>query len=269
MGWSKKLSRGLLCLALLVWPALAWCQTDTMYIDSWTEEEEGQYEGYRDALEEYEDEEPAIEQRGTLQTDNPTSPNQNLPKNTWDKAREGLNYSGTPEPKPEPSNLNLPDLSWLGPILQPLVVGVLIILIVLVIALAYRSATLNKRVTNGETVTSKTMLALEENLYDSDLAQALALAIQQENYEAAVRIYYLMVIKELSLRKHIQWKKDKTNGTYIREMVGNPLQASFKQITHAFEAVWYADATVNADKFQQLASAFEQFLQSLKNGAKP
>jgi hypothetical protein len=59
---------------------------------------------------------------------------------------------------------------------------------------------------------------IEANLHESDLDRHIREALQQNNYTLAIRLYYLAVIKALSLNKWIKWKRDKTNRDYLREM---------------------------------------------------
>ena len=63
---------------------------------------------------------------------------------------------------------------------------------------------------------------IEEDLEKTELDDPIRQAIAAENYSLAVRLYYLAILKNLSLSKKIKWKKDKTNGEYLRELSGTP-----------------------------------------------
>ena len=47
----------------------------------------------------------------------------------------------------------------------------------------------------------------EEHIYESDLDRFIREATEQGNYALAIRLYYLAIIKELSLNRTILWKK--------------------------------------------------------------
>ena len=68
----------------------------------------------------------------------------------------------------------------------------------------------------------------------------------------AVRLYYLSVLKELSVKNHIRWKRDKTNGAYLRELAGSPLFGTVQEVTLIFERVWYGKVELAKPDFDQL-----------------
>jgi hypothetical protein len=106
---------------------------------------------------------------------------------------------------------------------------------------------------------------IEEALHESDLERFLREAIEKKEYRLAVRIYYLMAIKELSERNWISWKKDKTNNQYLFEMSQRPNFTLFREITRLFEYTWYGDMTVGEMQFHAIDPRFRQFLNELKN----
>jgi len=101
---------------------------------------------------------------------------------------------------------------------------------------------------------------IEENWQESDLHDFIRQAVEQGDYAVATRLYYLAAIKQLIFTKKIKWQKDKTNGQYLSELRDTPLFEPFRELTHAFEAVWYGQKTISETGFAQLASRFESFL---------
>lgn len=93
---------------------------------------------------------------------------------------------------------------------------------------------------------------IEENLHEAELTDPIQRAIAAGDYPMAVRLYYLAVLKELSLKNHIRWKRDKTNGAYLRELAGSPLLPTVQQVTLAFERVWYGKVELTRSDFDQL-----------------
>lgn len=105
---------------------------------------------------------------------------------------------------------------------------------------------------------------IEENLHESDLEKALRMALEAEDYRMAIRIYYLSIIKELSIRNWIKWKRDKTNGQYVREMVEKPEGKTFRQLTIAFDRTWYSDEDIVLRHYEVLSPQFQLFMNSIK-----
>ena len=95
-----------------------------------------------------------------------------------------------------------------------------------------------------------TLENVEENIYESDLDRFIREALQKENYAQAVRLYYLAIIKELSLKRWIRWKKDKTNRDYIRELSNTNFQNSFRNVTRMFERIWYGKQKLEGGDFK-------------------
>lgn len=95
---------------------------------------------------------------------------------------------------------------------------------------------------------------------NNDPTSAIERAIQLGDFRLALRLYYLKTIRELSQAGHIQWKRDKTNGEYVRALLGNTLRTDFQQLTILFERIWYGNQSVTAIDFQDIRPRFDQFL---------
>lgn len=101
---------------------------------------------------------------------------------------------------------------------------------------------------------------IEENIHEADLEDYIGQAKAKGNYNLAIRLYYLAILKELSLRKDIKWKVDKTNNEYVREMRGHVLFPDFQGLTRIFERSWYGDSLLNQQIFNQLEPGFQHFI---------
>lgn len=103
-----------------------------------------------------------------------------------------------------------------------------------------------------------------DEIEESDLDRFLREALESDNYKMAIRVYYLMIIKGLSDKELIKWKKDKTNRTYIREMKTTDYYKQFKQITGDFEKAWFGENEVTKNDFQRLQPEFQSFVNVIK-----
>ena len=106
---------------------------------------------------------------------------------------------------------------------------------------------------------------IEENLHESNLDHFINEAIKKGDYSLAVRLYYLAVIKELSQRKLIKWKRDKTNFDYLQELKNPQLKVAFQAATSVFERIWYGKAAIDTTSFEQLHNGFQQLIREIKN----
>ncbi|MBL3657138.1 DUF4129 domain-containing protein [Fulvivirga sediminis] len=114
----------------------------------------------------------------------------------------------------------------------------------------------------GEAVTIED---LEEKLMESDLMRWLKKAVSEKNYKLALRIYYLMIIKELAQRGLIKWKKEKTNLEYLMEMRDHSTHGQFEELTGIYQLVWYGDKEVGDKYLIEMSHKFKAYFQYLNN----
>lgn len=103
-----------------------------------------------------------------------------------------------------------------------------------------------------------------EDIHESDLERFLREALAEGNHKLAIRVYYLMIIKGLSEKQMIKWKKDKTNNAYVREMKKTEHYERFRDITRSFEKTWYGEKEIQQADFQRLEPQFQSFVSSIK-----
>jgi hypothetical protein len=89
-------------------------------------------------------------------------------------------------------------------------------------------------------------------------------AVDQQKYALAIRLYYLAIIKELSLSKLIKWKRDKTNWSYLNEVRTTALSQPFRETTRIFERVWYGEGTLDEKEFLSIKPKFDQLIKAAK-----
>ncbi|MBR9920113.1 MAG: DUF4129 domain-containing protein [Bacteroidetes bacterium] len=99
---------------------------------------------------------------------------------------------------------------------------------------------------------------LEKDLPDSQLDPVLQKAEQSGNYRLAIRLRYLKVIQALTEKGYIQWKKEKTNGHYSRELRGSELEMPFRKITRIFERLWYGQSEMNAAEYEWVTGNYAE-----------
>ena len=109
---------------------------------------------------------------------------------------------------------------------------------------------------------------IEENLESTDLEAPLRQAVDSENYALAIRLHYLAILKELSQKNYIRWKREKTNGEYLQELGVSQLLLPVRQATLIFERVWYGKTSIGLAEYAPLAEQMIQVLSHIrKNGA--
>ena len=104
---------------------------------------------------------------------------------------------------------------------------------------------------------------IEANIHEADLDYFTRQAKEAGDYNLAIRLYYLAILKELSLQKAIKWKVDKTNREYMQELRASAHFADFRSLTYVFEQAWYSNRLLDAASFEQLEPSFRSFIDGL------
>ncbi len=104
---------------------------------------------------------------------------------------------------------------------------------------------------------------LEDNLHNADFDNLIQQAIGNKQYKLAVRIFYLHIIKILSDKELIKWKKNKTNGHYVREMFQNTSGQKFSFLTAIYEQAWFGTNSIDEDNYKLISREFSDFLKEL------
>lgn len=174
-------------------------------------------------------------------------------RNTFDsKAQPDRELVFYPLDKPDP--FHQPN-QWFQ-LLGFLIPGVLMFCLIWLLARKYWKQP-NRQVSSDQWNFS--IANLEDRLEHADVSHFILRAVEAGNYKLAIRLYYLNVLKELSSKGHIKWKKDKTNLHYQVEMSSHPMQRDFFLLTVSFEKIWYGNAAANqitANEYRQLHDQF-------------
>ncbi|MCH2198441.1 MAG: hypothetical protein MK081_06635 [Flavobacteriales bacterium] len=220
------------------------------------------------------------QEEGDVVTESTTSSGK-LEESTWENVVKDLNYGKRKkkeeneeeeEPlEPEGQEPEEDDDDWeydfdqqfVGSVILAIVILLLSVLIIYLIMKHVREKDVK---VDGSIDQVFSLDEVEENLPESDLERYLRLALESDDFRAAVRIYYLMCIQQMSELNIIEWEKEKTNYDYLLEISASEYYYDFSQLTLAFEIIWYGDAEVTKDTYEQLAPSFQRFIQQIKNG---
>lgn len=184
---------------------------------------------------------------------------------SWKKAAGEIDYSRdrpeeVREHTPSPELPELPDFSWLSTLVQ-------IIAVVTVIAgigwWVYKMMSMpsNRRLPSNEN--QITPDDLESRIHETDLEKHLRDALARGEYNLAVRIHYLQIIRALSEKKYIRWSKEKTNREYLRELRNTKMEEPVRNITGVYERIWYGNRLTDQEDYLLLAPDFINVLRQV------
>lgn len=118
------------------------------------------------------------------------------------------------------------------------------------------SANRNKAINSYEEITA-------ENIEQTDIDSFILNAEREGNYRLAIRYYYLLVLKTLSLKNHIKFEDDKTNSEYLNEIYNKPFSKDFEYTSYLYNYIWYGEFPLNADKYQLAKTNFATLLKQV------
>jgi hypothetical protein len=104
-----------------------------------------------------------------------------------------------------------------------------------------------------------------QNIFDTDFETEISKAITANDYPLAIRLHYLHILKELSLRNIIQYSADHTNHDFVHQLRNSRYYNDFFSLTRSFEYTWYGKFNVSEPAFEKIQNNFNSFKQQLKN----
>ncbi|KAB1067379.1 hypothetical protein F6U93_11070 [Tamlana haliotis] len=116
----------------------------------------------------------------------------------------------------------------------------------------------NKSVTIDDDITA-------ENIENADIETLIKQAEKDTNYRLAIRYYYLLVLKTLSLNNLIKFEDDKTNAEYLSELHNTKLDKDFGYISYLYNYIWYGEFPLDIDSYNKAKSNFNNFLKRVKS----
>jgi hypothetical protein len=97
---------------------------------------------------------------------------------------------------------------------------------------------------------------IPRNIFDIDFQKEISKAERESNYRLAVRLRFLKLLKEMSLRSIIRYQQDRTNLDYILQLSSTAYYNPFFRLVRVYEYSWYGHFDVPAEKYEVISSEF-------------
>ncbi|PQV48898.1 hypothetical protein CLV33_104103 [Jejuia pallidilutea] len=99
-----------------------------------------------------------------------------------------------------------------------------------------------------------------ENIEHADINSLIKEAENNNDYRLAIRYYYLLVLKTLSLKNHIKFEDDKTNTEYLNELNEKPFSKNFSYVSYLYNYIWYGKFNLEASQYAKAKLNFTTLL---------
>jgi hypothetical protein len=189
-------------------------------------------------------------------------------RDKWNAAKKGLDYSET---HPTEKNEKTITQTWSsrpslfsGNVVKYIFVGIIILLLTFLLFITFSNKTSNKKIRRDKILVTIEDIEDIHHVPESELQRLLREALERQDYNEAIRIYYVFIIRELSEKKLISWKKEKTNREYLSELNTTIHHTVFREITLLFERVWYGDTHLEEHDYSTISPLFKTFAESIK-----
>ena len=77
-------------------------------------------------------------------------------------------------------------------------------------------------------------------------------------FDVAIRLLYIRLLKDLNDRNLIQYRKDYSNRDYRLQLGNHPLLADFRAVTEDYERYWYGQYPVDRLSYRLVRTKFDQ-----------
>jgi len=154
-------------------------------------------------------------------------------------------------------SLNLGPLSWLFYLALFIAVGFLIYILLNEGGSGWFSSKGHKKIETSEDITS-------ENIQNADINALITRAENNEDYRLAIRYYYLLVLKTLSIKNHIKFEDDKTNAEYLNDIKSKPFSPAFEYTSYLYNYIWYGEFPLDVQQYNQAKDKFMTLLNQVK-----
>lgn len=98
---------------------------------------------------------------------------------------------------------------------------------------------------------------------ETDWEAMLQKAVQANDVRLAVRYSYMLLLQLLQQRQMIDYRDDKTNYEYYRELERSPYRQPFKTISRQYEYAWYGNYELSAGAYNDYITLFNEVRQKL------
>lgn len=178
----------------------------------------------------------------------------------WKKVIKGLDYTEKPEEEKKTvhektSTKN--NVSFKIPYAKYIAIGTLSLVVAYLLYLVIINIMKNRNVGTTGPEINITDIEDIEDVNDDSLLKLYKETLVKGDYKSAVRILYLLLIKNYHISGLIEWKKEKTNHAYYLELKEQSFQNNFMQVTQLYEKVWFGNIeNISNEEFIMIKQKF-------------
>ena len=103
-----------------------------------------------------------------------------------------------------------------------------------------------------------------DTIEHADIDALIKQAEDKGDFRLAIRYNYLLLLKNLTLKKFITFEEDKTDSDYILELDNQPFKNSFQYTSYLYNYIWYGEFSINQLQYSKAKSNFINLTNELR-----
>jgi hypothetical protein len=141
----------------------------------------------------------------------------------------------------------------------------LLVIVVLFLGILAWYLLQNNIVGRNQSITTKKISEdlITEDIFDINYQKEIDKAINVRDYRLAIRLMFLRLLTELSQKKIIEYKQERTNFDYLSQLYSTRHYNDFFRLTRNYEYAWYGKFDVTPETFGIIINEFENFNRKL------
>ena len=104
---------------------------------------------------------------------------------------------------------------------------------------------------------------IPDDIFSIQYEREIKKAVDNKNYRLAIRLWYLLTLKELADRNIIDYRHEKTDSDYVNSLYGSSYYHNFFRLTRNFEYTWYGQFDLSGEAFAMMQNDFSNFKTAL------
>lgn len=103
-----------------------------------------------------------------------------------------------------------------------------------------------------------------EHIEHADIMALINQAEANMDFRLAIRFYYVLVLKAMSLKDYITLEDDKTNAEYLNEISHTPFSEAFAHVSYLYDYIWYGKFILEPLQYTKAKQNFTSLLKRVK-----
>ncbi|SHH21647.1 DUF4129 domain-containing protein [Flavobacterium defluvii] len=103
---------------------------------------------------------------------------------------------------------------------------------------------------------------IEKNIHLLDFEKVIKESLEAGEKRAAIRYYYLWLLKIMAQNNYIEWDIEKTNSDYLYELQNPKHRDEFTYLSYLYNYIWYGEFEIDEITFNKAQNRFKNAIKT-------